>query len=776
MTEISADALTIEEQIHLTAGNSFWSLGGCERLNLPPVKTSDASNGLREQYRDEGYASRLGNKPALCYPSLSACGASFDVEAMFEMGKALGETCAQRGIGVLLGPGINIKRSPLGGRNFEYISEDPVLSGMLGAAFIRGVQSTGTAACPKHLAANSQETRRCKSDSVADDETLFTLYLRSFEIAVKEGRPWTIMAAYNRLNGTYCCENKWLLTDVLREMWGFDGAVLSDWGGVNDMVSSVNAGMDVEMPGGVNKDEAQLLEAYENGSLKKEALRQAAEHVLRLTARVQTEAGADSARKAGPNEGSTEEARAHRDAARRMAESSFVLLQNEQMLPLKKEERLLVIGSFAKAPRYQGAGSGKVKLAYGEPPWLFLKEYFPNIAYEQGFGFTEEQEQNDALCGKALQAAETADKVLIFAGLPESSGSEAADRADLKLPGSQNRLIRALSRRCKNITVILQAGGPVEMLWRNEVQGILLCHLGGSCLGSALLHVLTGEVNPSGRLAESFPERLADTPSYEYYPAKGDLALYREKTQVGYRYYNCHQVPTAFPFGYGLSYTSFSYENLTAKFEEDGILASCEVKNTGGMDGSEAVQLYIAPKERPQERILAAFAKVFLKAGESKNVSLSINPEYIAGYDAKRHALVLKKGAYILGAGADCTRMHLETVLQLETEQSWPITAASGSSRRAENFRYRKEKRITANASLRDLEQYRAARIVTAAVKKAAGKLDTGIISGEAAADMLVDTPFRQLPMGTNGAISMSVIQKACAFLDKVTGKTKRKK
>ncbi len=761
MKPISANDLTTEECIHLIDGNSFWSMGGIARVGLPVLKVTDASNGIREQYRDEGYSSRMGNIPAVCYPSLCTCGCSFDEALLFDLGKALGEECKSRGIAVLLGPGINLKRNPLCGRNFEYISEDPLLSGKLGAAFIRGVQSTGVAACPKHFAANSQETRRMKSNSVVDPKTLFELYLRSFEIAVKEGQPWVIMGAYNRLNGIYCCENSWLLNDVLRKTWGFDGLVISDWGGVNDIIRSVNAGLDVDMPGAVGDDHDYLRESAENGQLKKSAMRRAAANVIRLAERTEGMRGAE--------ENDREEA--HLAAARRAAAESFVLLKNErEVLPLKKEDRILAVGPLAKSPRYQGSGSGKVKMSYAETPWMALKEKYPDCRYVHGY--SRDPEKNDVFFSEALQAAEEADRVLVFAGIPEICESEGFDRENMKLPDEEDRLIKALARRNPNVIVILQAGAPVEMPWKEEIAALVMCYLGGSCLGSALAELLDGTVNPSGRLAESFPVRLSDTPSYEIYPANENNAVYREKTDVGYRYYNRKNIPTAFPFGTGLSYTQFAYRKLQARFDGDCIQAECVLRNTGKRDGKEVIQLYFSDKAHPEMRILAGFRKVFLKAEEEKTVSLSMDPRYLSGLDEEQHCMRLKAGEYRLFAGRNSAEMILETELVLKEDLVWPVYAAASPA--SETGDAGSKRRITTNTSLRDLEKYRVMRPVIKAIRAAGSRMTGGIITSEKMPDVLLDAPFRQIPMGTNGRVKAKTVRKACAFFDKLVNKKKK--
>ncbi len=765
MKKISPDDLSLKEKIHIAAGNSFWSMGDVKRAGLPAIKTADASNGIREQYKDEGYTCRMGNRPSICYPALCLGGCSFDTDQMFEIGRALGEECKSRGISVLLGPGINIKRSPLCGRNFEYISEDPVLSGELGAAFIKGVQSTGVAACPKHFAANNQETRRCKSDSVIDDKTLFEIYLRSFEIAVKEGKPWTIMAAYNRLNGTYCCENKWLITDVLREEWGFDGAVISDWGAVNDIEKSIEAGLDVDMPGAVNFYQKHIEDCVLSGSLDEKYLDRAADNIIRLAERTEK----------SRIPGFEFDINKHLEIAKKAAESSFVLLKNDGNLPLEKDMNILVVGSFAKRPRFQGAGSSKVKLSHLETPWMYLRDYFDNITYEKGFD--EDPDKNDECYLKTLEAAKKADRILFFAGVPEDWESEGFDKEDMKLPDNQNRLIRAIARRNKNISVIIQAGAPVEVLWKDEVNAIMMCYLPGSCFGSALLDVITGKVSPSGRLSESFPVRLADTPNYEIYPSYEKAAVYSEGTDIGYRYYN-KGIKTAYPFGHGLSYTTFKYSNLTAKLADGKIEVTCDIENTGNYDSKEVVQIYIAKKESASDRKLAAFSKVDLKKGESITAVLTIDPQYISEFDALKKAMIFEKGDYIISAGKNCEQMIENCELSVERDYVYEIKIELGNSEKAENFAYMKkeESEVTVNSSLKDLEKHKLIKPVIKILEKKGNKINGGIITPDKMPQLLLNSPFRQIAMGTNGKIKAAHIKKICAFLNKILYFTDKKK
>ncbi len=758
MKEITAKNLNIDEKAELVAGRSFWSLGGVEKFDVPVVKVTDASNGIRQQYKDMGYSSKVGNIPAICYPALCALGCSFDEELAFNIGKALGEECRSRNIGMLLGPGLNIKRNPLCGRNFEYFSEDPVLSGKMGAAFIRGVQSVGVAACPKHFAANNQETRRSKSDSVVDDKTLFEIYLRSFEIAVKKGKPWAIMPAYNRLNGKYCCENKWLLDDVLRKNWSFDGVTVSDWGAVNDIARSIDNGLDVEMPGGVNKDEEYIKKSIENLSISKTSIEKACDNILKLTKRTE----------AVNEEGFKYDEEEHLRLAKNAAADAFVLLKNESVLPLKKEEKLLIIGRFAKKPRYQGAGSSKVKLIHAETPWMSIREEFTSVKYLNGYD--ESFETSEDYFNTVAAEAKNADKIIIFAGLPEEYESEGFDRRDMKLPACQNTLIRRLSRLYKNIIVVVQAGAPVEMLWRDDVQGILMCYLSGGCFGTALTEVLTGRVSPSGRLAETFANRLVDVPSFGNYPSEYKLAVYDEGTDVGYRYYNRKKVSTAFPFGYGLSYTSFAYDEISACEKDTNIEVNVTVANTGAFDSKEVVQIYISKKDSVDSPVLAAFKKVYIESGTKKNITLNIDPSEVAEFNTDRSAFVLENGEYIIAAMKNAEEEAISTVLNIKNEFVYEIDAELGNYKNPENFEYRKEeaREITINSSMRDLQRYSIMKPISKLICEAGRRIESGIIISEQMPEMLMDSPLRQLPMGTNGALKLKHIKKACDFLNKI--------
>ena len=729
--------LTTREKVRFCTGRSFWSLGGAERLGLEPLAVADGPHGLRKQRRDEGYQSLLGSVPAVCYPTASAFACSFDESLIFRMGQALGEECRDNQVAVLLGPGVNIKRSPLCGRNFEYISEDPLLAGKLAAALIRGVQSKGVGTSLKHFAGNSQETRRTRSDSRIDDQALWEIYLKPFEIAVREGNPWTVMAAYNRLNGTYCCENSWLLQEVLRKQWEYDGVVISDWGAMNRCVSSFQSGLDIEMPGGVNQDEEYLMQAVESGRLSEERLDEIAEHVIELTERHEN----------GEKIPYTSSREEHLALAREVAENSAVLLKNKGVLPLNPDARIAVIGSLAKFPRYQGAGSSKVNAVSRDNPLAALKEMGCQVVYARGYSLKEGENEAELL-QEARKVAADCDVVLIFAGLPENYESEGFDRKDLSLPPNQNRLIREICREHSNTAVILQGGGPVEMPWIHQAGAVLMCYLGGCQGGHAAASVLTGRVNPSGKLAETFPLRLSDTPCCQWYPSLEETVEYPESVYVGYRYYDSKDREVLFPFGHGLSYTSFLYEDIRW---EDGAL-SCNIKNTGSRSGKEVIQLYIASAAEPLYRELKGFQKLELEAGEKKQVIFHLDTKDFARYQQTQTAWVTEPGTYHLLLGSSSRDIRLETSVLVTERQSWPL-GIEPSGRMVENctdavsetaaFGHRGKRRFTMNSTLREFQEVPLLRPVIALVRKIAAGLPGEFVTGEKMADMIMDMPIR---------------------------------
>ena len=597
--------LTLEEKAGLTSGRDFWHTKAVERLGIPSEMMTDGPHGLRKQESDSDALGLGRSVPATCFPTASALANSWDETLLSAVGRALGEEAVAQGVGMVLGPGVNIKRSPLCGRNFEYFSEDPLLSGKLAAAMIRGIQSTGVSACVKHFAANSQELRRMATDSVMDERTLREIYLPAFETAIKEGGVRSLMTAYNRLNGTYCNENEHLLRDILRGEWGFDGLVVSDWGGNNDRVAAVRAGSSLEMPASNGETDRHIVEAVQNGTLDEALLDEQVDHVLDFIFTAQKALAC----------GGVFDGTAHHALAAKAAAESAVLLKNEkEFLPLRQGERVAVIGDFAAVPRYQGAGSSRVNPTQVDAPLDALRAAGVDVTgYEKGF--FRSGAAAPRLLRRARALAARSDKVLLFLGLDEGSETEGYDREHMRLRENQLDLLREIAEVNPNVGVVLQCGSPVEMTWDVFVRAVLHLYLGGQAVGSACAALLTGEANPSGKLAETMPVRLEDTPCAPWYPGREATSEYREGLFVGYRYYESAHKRVKYPFGYGLSYTEFSY--APGEFSPGGV--SFTVKNTGSRAGAEVAQLYVRSKTLGMLRpalSLAGFAGVLLLPGE----------------------------------------------------------------------------------------------------------------------------------------------------------------
>lgn len=616
-----------------------------ERLGIPKVMMCDGPNGLRKQ---PGEADHLGiNKSieTVCYPTASAVAASFDTEMLEELGHILGQECQAENVAMLLGPGVNMKRSPLCGRNFEYFSEDPYLAGKLAAAYIRGLQSEGVAACVKHFACNNQETRRMSGNSVVDERSLREIYLPAFEMAVKEGKTRSVMCAYNALNGVFAAENKSLLTDILRTDWGFDGFVVTDWGAVKDRVKGLLAGFDLEMPGSTEGKTAKIVAAVENGSLPENVLDEAVRNVLRFVH--------DACEKQKGNAViDREEAD---EKALHFAENSAVLIKNEEkLLPIRKGQKLAVIGAFAKTPRYQGAGSSHINAPHVVSFLEAMEGRGWEIAYAQGFD-GETGETSDALLKEAAATAQNADVVLLFVGLPEVYETEGADREDMELPTGVNHLVEAVCAANPNAAVILHGGAPVVMPWYDQIKSVLCLYLGGDRVGEAAANLLTGAVNPSGKLAETWPLRLEDTPSYLNFPGEEGVVRYAEGIYIGYRYYDKRRMPVRAPFGHGLSYTEFAYSDLhfdkTELTESDALTVSCKVKNIGTVAGKEIVQLYVGvPRSRVNRAVreLKGFAKLALAPGEEKTVSFTLDSRAVAYWETRIGGWFVENGPVVI--------------------------------------------------------------------------------------------------------------------------------
>lgn len=657
------DRLTLEEKAALCSGKDFWHLNGVSRLGLPEIMVSDGPHGLRKHNDKKSKTDIMGSVPAICFPTAVTTASSWDEDLLFEMGEALGEECLAESISVLLGPGLNIKRSPLCGRNFEYFSEDPYLAGKMAAAMVKGIQSKGVGSCIKHFAANNQETRRMTIDTVADERTLREIYLAGFETVVKEAKPWSVMNAYNKLNGYYCAENKWLLNDVLREDWGFDGVVMTDWGAENEMVDGLKAGQNLEMPGSNGLAAAKIVKAVKCGELSEEVLNKQVDQLIELIMKAQegfVRAEYDKEK--------------HHAIARKVAENSMVLLKNsDNILPLDKTKRIALIGEFAKAPRYQGAGSSQINASYIDNAYdEMLKNGYPFV-YAKGYDKTKDV-TDLTLLGEAVKMAKSSDIAVVFAGLTDEFESEGFDRMHMDIPKCHVDLINAVAKANPNTVVVLQGGSPVTMPWINGVKAVINGYLGGQASGSAVTNILYGDVNPSGKLAETYPLTLADNPSFFNFPGQKKSVEYRESLYVGYRYYDTAEKEVLFPFGYGLSYTEFEYSDIklskkTIK-DTDTLKVSFKIKNTGVKDGAETVQLYVKDVKstafRP-EKELKGFKKVFLKAGEETTVTLELSKRAFAYYNVNIHDWHVESGDFNILVGASSRDIKLEAKVKVNS-------------------------------------------------------------------------------------------------------------
>lgn len=643
-------SLTDEEKVSLLQGKDFWNINGIERLNIPSMMVSDGPHGVRKQ---EGEADHIGlndSVPSVCYPTLSALSNSWDRDLLERIGKALAKECISHDIGMLLGPGINHKRSPLCGRNFEYFSEDPVLTGKLAASYVKGVQSNGVAACLKHYAVNSQETYRMNTDSIIDERTLFEIYLKAFEIVVKEADPAAVMTAYNLVNGTYCSENEYLMEDIMRKRFGFNGLFVTDWGAISDVVKSFQSGLDLEMPGMCRGTEELVLEAIEKGTLSREKLDACVKRIITLLLNKQ--------------DSKPYSVDAHLQLAREAAEKSAVLLKNDNILPLKKGGKTAIIGKMAKQPRYQGSGSSKVN-----PIELDSIVDCWEGQYLYADGYEDNGQTNVFLIEEAKKAASQADTVVVVAGLPEFYEAEGFDRSHMNLPEGHNQLIHALTLVHSRVVVVLQTGSPVTMPWIHEVQSVLLMNLGGCKSGEATVRLLQGDVNPSGRLSQTFPVKLEDTPCFNLYPAVNKKALYKESIYTGYRYYTGAQKEVLFPFGYGLSYTQFEYKDLKIIRGQNSFLVIVKLKNIGKYAGREVVQCYIGAKDPltfRAERELKHFKIVELKPGESAEVHFEVNLHDFERYSTKLHEYIREEGMYTVEIGKDVSTIVLSRTIHIQ--------------------------------------------------------------------------------------------------------------
>ncbi len=643
--------MTLQEKAALCSGQDFWHTKAMDRLGIPSVMLTDGPHGLRKQRESTDHLGLYNSVPATCFPTAAGMACSWDPHLLEEVGQALGRECLEEGVAVLLGPGANIKRSPLCGRNFEYFSEDPLLSGALAAGYIRGVQSQGVGTSLKHFAANNQEHRRMSVDAQVEERTLREIYLASFERPVKEAQPWTVMCAYNRVNGTYAGEHSYLLTDVLKHEWGHKGLVVSDWGAVNQRVDALKAGLELEMPGSGGINDAKIVAAVQNGSLDEEILDDAVERILEMIFRwVDTQ-----------KQDARVDFEDHHRLARRAAGDSMVLLKNDDaLLPLDPGCTVALVGGFAEHPRFQGGGSSHVnptKLETLREEMEAGAEHSACIQYCPGFSL-QTDEVDEQLIEDAVTTARRADAVVLCLGLPDHFESEGFDRTHMRIPDNQLVLLDAVSKVADNVAVVLFGGSPVEMPWHANVKAVLQAYLGGQAGGGAVADVLYGALNPSGRLAETFPVKLHDTPSFLDFPGEGDTVRYREGVFVGYRYYDTKKLRPRFAFGHGLSYTRFRFNWMSLDkvegSDQDTFAVRIAVENVGDRAGQEVVQLYVSDVEssvqRPKKE-LKAFEKVSLEPGESKTVTLLLDRRAFAYYNTEIQDWHVETGKFLIMAG-----------------------------------------------------------------------------------------------------------------------------
>lgn len=761
------EKMTIEEKAAFLSGKGEWQTRDFERLGIPSIFCSDGPHGIRKQAGAGDHLGLNASLPATCFPTAATIANSWDEELGETLGETLGEEAMAEGVNVLLGPGLNIKRSPLCGRNFEYFSEDPYLAGKMAASYVRGIQSRGVYACPKHFAVNSQELRRMAMNAVIDERTLREIYLTGFEIAVKEGKAKTIMSAYNEVNGVYANENKHLLNDILRDEWGFDGIVITDWGASNDHALGVAAGSNLEMPNPGLDSARELIAAVESGKIKMEDLDARVDELLDavLTLHANAKGKSDEFDKD-----------AHHQIARRAASESAVLLKNEgNKLPLKAGTKVAVIGDFAFVPRYQGAGSSLVNPTKIETISEMISSYDLQVV-GMSRGYSRNGEEDAVTKKEALDIAAKADVVLYFFGLNEDSESEGMDRTHMRIPQNQINLLQELGQVNPNLVGVISAGSAIEMPWHHYLKAMLHCYLNGQAGAGAVLDILMGKVNPSGKISETIPRRLEDTPAYRYYPSQERTSEYRESLYVGYRYYDTAKVPVLYPFGFGLSYTSFEYSDI--KVTDDKV--SFTIKNAGNCDGAEVAQLYVGLPDakvfRP-EKELKGFAKVYLKAGESKEVSIAFDDKTFRYFNVKTNKWEVEDGNYQIMIGASSADIKLTaSIMKAKTTDTMPYDKAelpsyyTGKIESVEASEYEKllgrsipdgkwSGKLGPNDAICQMYYAKSglARFaydrLTAMKKKAdeSGKPDLNIL-------FIYNMPFRAMAKMTAGAVSMEMV------------------
>lgn len=673
--------MTLEEKAGLCSGKDFWHLKSIKRLGLDEIMVCDGPHGLRKQNAENDEIGIGNSYPATCFPTAVTTACTWDPDLLYKMGEALAEECLQHEVSVLLGPGTNMKRSPLCGRNFEYFSEDPELAGELAAAFIAGVQSKGIGTALKHFACNSQEMKRMTSNSIVDERALREIYLRAFEKAVKKSQPYMVMNAYNQLNGAYCSENDWLQNKVLRDEWGFEGAVVSDWGAVNERVQGLANGNDLEMPssGGVN--DKKIVEAVKNGTLDEAVLDERVDRLVDIILKG----------KAAKQKGYKYDVKAHNELAKQIARQAIVLLKNEDnILPLHRVEGeyTAVIGSMADLPRYQGAGSSIINPTMIEHGIRSFNNSPIDFKYAVGYDRKGKKKNEKKYIEEACEIAKNAAQVIAFVGLTEVYESEGFDRSTMELPAAHNKLINALCKVNKNVIVVLQGGSPVEMPWLKNVKAVINSYLGGQAVAPAIVDVIVGRANPCGKLAETYPISLSDTPTAGRYPMHDYNVPYTESIFIGYRYYDKTDKNVAFPFGFGLSYTTFEYSDLKFKKKNltkgEGCTVTLKVKNTGDMAGADTVQVYVGKKDSkvfraPKE--LKGFKKVYLESGEEQTITIELDERAFAFYNTATSDWCTESGEYDILVGASSRDIRLSEAVKMKSDDDASIVDLSETAK-----------------------------------------------------------------------------------------------
>ena len=781
-------AMTAREKASLCSGQDSWHLKDIERLGIPSIMITDGPHGLRKQTADSSQVDLTASVPATCFPTASALAATWNRDLVYRVGEALAEECLAEKVAVILGPGANIKRSPLCGRNFEYFSEDPYLTGQLAKAYVHGIQSKGIGASLKHYAANNQETRRMSIDAIVDERALREIYLAGFETAVREAQPATVMCAYNRLNGTYCSEHRRLLTDILRREWGHSGVVVSDWGAIDRRVASLAAGVDLEMPGSQGQNDARIVAAVETGELDEAVLDQAVERLLSLILGAADALAADA----------SYDPEAHHSLARQIAAEGVVLLKNDDgILPLRENVSVALLGAFAKSPRYQGAGSSLInpyRLESIHDEFIKLAGTERTVLYADGYPLAGSA-VDGALLAEAKDVAARADLAVVCVGLPDIAEVEGVDRKHMRLPESHGALIEAVAATNSNIVVVLLNGSPVEMPWAAQVKGILEGYLGGQAGGGAIVDILTGHVNPSGKLAETFPLRLEDDPSQSNFPGGPKTVEYRESIYVGYRYYDSARKEVRFPFGHGLSYTSFEYSNLELSAsrisDADGLRVEVTVRNTETVAGKETIQLYVrditASVFRP-EKELKGFAKVSLAPAEAQTVTFELNRRAFAFYDTASRDWQVEGGQFEILIGASSRDIRLTGTVEVASTRDIAIDPAQAQrlqayyapatgfpversafealcGRTLPSNEVTRGEEYTLNTPIADLRRTMLGRFLYNAVRRRTKELDTSPTS-IMARHLIEELPLRGMVMVSGGKLTYSMLEGVLMILN----------